>query len=296
MKLVDPVTIGDAQFVSSTVAEADNPAWSAATTYAANALVMRAHRNWQSLIASNLNHDPVTSPAQWTDMGPTNRFAMFDEAVGTATSGTGEIDVVLAPGPVNGLAVLDTNAETVTVSVTLSGTTIYSRTQTTNVSGSVIEDWYDYFFTPVGKLSTLTFLDLPSIPTAQVTVSIVGPDPHGPVKVGTLLVGNIVELGSTEVGAGVGITDYSVKTTSAFGGTTVAERAWAKRMTAKAMIDSTAVDGVQRALAAVRARPVLWIAEEGYDSLTVYGFFKDFSVDLTYPNISYVSFTIEGLI
>ena len=64
------------------------------------------------------------------------------------------------------------------------------------------------------------------------------------------------------------------------------------------------MDGIQRSLAAVRALPCLWIGEEGYDSLAVYGFYKDFSTELTIGKdpdtgaggTSYVTLTIEGLI
>jgi len=41
--------------------------------------------------------------------------------------------------------------------------------------------------------------------------------------------------------------------------------------------------------------PVLWIGSESFESLTVYGFYKEFSIDLAYPTVSYCSLTIEGL-
>ena len=47
--------------------------------------------------------------------------------------------------------------------------------------------------------------------------------------------------------------------------------------------------------AALRATPVLWIGSESFESLTVYGFYKEFSIDIAYPTVSYCSLTIEGL-
>ena len=60
-------------------------------------------------------------------------------------------------------------------------------------------------------------------------------------------------------------------------------------------MQSSAVDDVHRTLASLRATPALWIGSEAFDSLTVYGFYKEFSIDLAYPTVSYCSLTIEGL-
>lgn len=300
MKVVSPVAIATAMLAQSSVAETDYPEWQAGTTYAAGQRCIRVatHRCYESVQAANTGHDPATRPDDtwWIDVGPTNRWAMFDQAVGSSTTGTGTVEVTLAPGSVGALAVLDTNADLVRVRVTVAGTQIYDRTLSTNVSGGVIADWYAYFFAPIGKVMTLTFLDLPSYADAQITVTATGPDPNGPVGIGTLLVGTVTELGLTEANPSVGILDFSVKSTDAYGITTVVERAWSKQMQLKALIDTAAVDGIQRTLAGLRARPALYLGEEGFDSLAVYGFFKAFSIDLALETVSYVSLTVEGLI
>lgn len=301
MKLIRPTIITDALLTSSTIAEPPSgwPAWASGTTYALGAQVSRNHRRFVSAVASNVGHDPFSTATadvgKWTDQGPTNRWAMFDQGVGSLSTNTATITVVLTPGSIDSLAILDTDAELATVSMTVSGTTVYSTTQSTNVGGAAITDWFLYFFEPIGTKSVLTYLDLPPYPSAVVTVVLTGPNPSGPVSVGSLIVGRQLEIGSTEVGASVGITDYSRKDTDDFGVTTVVERAWSKRAEARCILDTAQVDAMQRELAKVRAQPVVWILEDGFDSLTIYGFFKDFSLDLAYSNISYCSLTIEGL-
>ena len=145
-------------------------------------------------------------------------------------------------------------------------------------------------------MSTLTFLDLPLIGAAQITATLTGPDPAGPVNVGTLLVGTAIDLGLLEAEPTVSILDFSQKITDAFGATSVVERAWSKQMQVKSLVYTGAVDGIQRSVAGLRARPVLWLAEEGFDALAIYGFYKDFSINLSTDTISYVSLTVEGLI
>ena len=77
--------------------------------------------------------------------------------------------------------------------------------------------------------------------------------------------------------------------------TSVVERAFAKRMSARVVMQTDALDDVHRTLASIRATPVLWIGSESFESLTVFGFYKEFSIDLAYPTVSYCSLTIEGL-
>jgi hypothetical protein len=101
------------------------------------------------------------------------------------------------------------------------------------------------------------------------------------------------DIGGTS--ADIGIIDYSRKETDQFGVTSVVERAWAKRMTARVVMDTEQIDDIYRTLAQLRATPVLWIGSEGFESLSVYGFYKEFSIDLAYPTVSYCSLTIEGL-
>lgn len=268
LRLLQPVDVTDAVLIASNVAEIDAPEWLADAVYAAGARVRRgaSHRVFESLIAGNSGYDPATvGSAHWLDVGPTARWAMFDQALGTATSADGSISVTLAAGAVTAVALLDAVGATV-------------RVQAPGYDMSAL----------IGAGST-TFLDLPGI-DGQVTVTIAG---NSTVSVGTLLVGHLVSLGVTEASPSAGITDYSRKDIDDFGAVTIVQRAWSKRMTAKALIRTDAVDAVANRIAAVRATPALWIGQAGIDSLTVYGFFKDFSIEVG-ETTSKLSLSIEG--
>ena len=299
MKIIRPTTITDALLTSSNAPETDYAAWSGATTYALGAHVISAvtHRRYESLQGANTNH-AVSDPTWWLDTGPTNRWAMFDSVIGTLTVGAAGIDVTLTPGAADALAVVDTDAETVTVTMKQGATTVYSKTKSTNVGGSAILDWSAYFFEPIGILTSLTFLDLPVYLSATVRIQAEGPDPDGPVSIGTLIIGRQMGLGSTEAGPEVGINDFSRKETDDFGNTIVVQRPFSKRMTVRSMVEGgqSVVDAMQRELAKYRATPLLWIGEDGWDSLTILGFYKSFSLDLAFSHIAYCSLEIEGLI
>ena len=268
LRMLRPIVIDDAALVASSVSETDHAAWSAGTTYAKGARVQVAgkHRVYESLAAGNVGADPTGTSGKWLDVGPTNRWAAFDQALGTATTTTGSITVTLAGAAIDAVALLDVVATTVRV----------------QASG------YDQ--SRAAGAGAITFLDLPA-GTARVTVTITG---SGTVSVGTLLAGTLVGLGVTEASPTAGITDYSRKVVDDFGAVTIVERAWAKRMTARALIDTGAIDTVFGRIADVRATPVLWIGSQGRDCLTIYGFFRDFSIEVG-ETVSKLSLSIEGL-
>lgn len=296
MKLIRPTSITDAMLTSSTAPENDYAAWAAGTAYVTgNRVILAAtHRRYEALAAST-GINPSTDPTKWLDLGPTNRWAMFDARVGTATTRAASLQAVLAPGAIDAVALIDTDAESATVTLTAGGVTNYTQTQTFNIGGVAIDNWFSWFFEPIGRRTTLLFLDVPVYANGVVTVTIARDNPADTVSCGTLLVGRQLSLGDTEHGADIGIIDYSRKETDQFGVISVVERAFAKRMTARVVMATDSVDVIHRALASLRATPVLWIGSESFESLTVYGFYKEFSIDLAYPTVSYCSLTIEGL-
>jgi len=296
MKLIRPIAITDAMLSSSTVPENDHPAWSVGTAYVTGNRVILAstHRRYEALAAST-GVNPSSDPTKWLDLGPTNRWAMFDARVGPATTRTASLQAVLAPGAVDAVALIDTDAEGATVTLTVDGVTAYTRTQSFNLGGNAIDNWFSWFFEPIGRRSSLLFLDVPVYANGVVSVTVIRDNPADTVSCGTLLMGRQFSIGDTEHGVDIGIIDYSRKETDQFGVISVVERAYAKRMTARVVMQTDAVDDVHRNLAALRATPVLWIGSETFESLTVFGFYKEFSIDLAYPTVSYCSLTIEGL-
>lgn len=274
-RVVRPVALTDAALLASSVPEDDYPLYSASTAYVVGARVIlpATHRAYESLTAGNAGHDPATDAANWLDLGPTNRWAMFDQALGTATVATGSLVVQLKPGTfADTIAVLD--AVGVTVRVQAPG---YDQTRAIG-----------------GDATTALFLDLALAAGDAATVTIAGADAGAAVAVGTLLIGAREGLGRLADEPTIGVLDFSVKETDDFGNTVPLERAWAKRMEAKSQIATAGADALLRRLATLRAKPSLWIGAAELDALTIYGFFRDFTVTLG-ERVSTCSVTIEGM-
>lgn len=304
MKVVKPTTIVDAKFVSSGVPETDYAAWNAATSYTVGTKVLRTttHRIYENLIAGvdatlpELATSGVTP--RWLDIGPTNRWAMFDQVVDTATVGIATtLTVVLTPGVINSVALVGlTNVASVRVLLQDGATTVYDQTQ--SLDGTIITDWYEYFFEPYDTGSEALFTDVHPYGTGTLTVTFTASS--GVPTVGGLIVGNAYEIGTAEYGASAGIIDYSYKNTDAFGRTVIVKRTYSKRMTVRLFLYNASLRRVQTLLADLRSTPCVWVGVPTntvtYSPLVVFGFYKDFSLDIAYSQVSYCNLEIEGMI
>ncbi len=305
MKIVRPQPVTDAILLSSSVPETDYAAWSSATTYAIGDYVIKTttHRIYKSLQASNLNHDPAAeadplNPVWWLDYSSTNRWRMFDKLVGQQTSQADSIAISLQTAArVDSLALLNISASSVTVTMTsASNSTVYQKTfSVTNYKST--NGWYSYFFTtPLTEFLRKTDLfitDLPPYNSAKIDITL--NDTGNTVKCGEVIYGLANDIGGTQYGARVGIQDYSVKTVDTFGNYSVLQRAFAKRGTFSVWVDSTNMATTMALLSSIRSTPTLFIGSDSIESSMIYGFYKDFDIDIAYPTESICSIEVEGL-
>ena len=298
LRVIPPLTVTDAMVVSLSESETDAAAWSSGTTYAAAAQVVYAHRIYESLQASNTNHQPdlAASSTWWLDTGPTNAWAMFDGAVNTATvASTDDITVVLAPTTrIDTIALVEVSGASVSCVVTKDGATIYSNSQ--YVAAGTSSSWYEWFFGERGTTGDVVFEGIPPYTGQQITITVTG---ASVAQVGVLVMGRIYEIGTVELGAEVSIADYSTKVTDAFGTTTLSQGAYARRPSYPLLVDRSQFARVFRLLESLRATPCLWLASTEYDTLgpiNAFGWYRDFRAVIPYRDYIRSTLEIEGLI
>ena len=243
-------------------------------------------------LASNYNKAPNSNSLTWLDSGPTGRWAMFDGTVGTVTSQATPLTVVVNPGAIDTVALLDLSGSSVQVTLTNGGSTVFDQTVTL-VDTYPLFDWYGYFFSPIVTQSSLIITGIPPYPAGQLTVTV---NAAVTASCGTFVAGTLIDIGGTSAGASLGIIDYSGKATDVFGVTSVTQRAYAKRFDINVIVDNGKLDYLSLQLASVRATPCIWVADETKSSLIVYGYYKDWDIAISYPTISEIHLTIEGLI
>lgn len=303
-EIIVPTQITDAMLASSTVPEpspGDGTLWNSATAYAIDDLVYIEHRRYQAAVA-NTNRNPLTDvgtssvPAAWVYLGPTNRWAAFDDEIGTLSTGDAPMVVVLRPGLTSGLALFEMTASSAVVTMrdAPGGTIIYEREL--SLDGSIIDSFYDWFFADYERLRDVVLTDLPgSFAMNELTIELQATDE---VSIGVILPGLVEKIGETQTGASVGIIDYSrVTRDPTFGKVTIQKRAYSKRGNFSIMCDPADMNRNFRTFASIRSTPCVFIGtqEFGYEPLLIYGIYRDFAIEVEYRNKHLCTVQVEGM-
>lgn len=300
--VIIPKTINDSNFISSSVGEpasGEPDVFNPGQAYTVGQKVIVTtgyHKIYECVLNTSSTTIPPLLPTNWVELAPTNRWAMFDESGGTYTTSTGaNIVVSFTMDRATSIALVELTARSVRIQATAPGYPNYYD-QTFNLGDrAVISDWHDYFTADSFLATELIVTDIPAIPATTFTITI--ENNGNPLQVGNFIVGTAIELGDTQYGAKIGIVDYSKKEVNEFGKATLIKRNYSKKMDVILTVENNLVDAVAQRLSYLRATPCLWVGAKGvFESLTVYGFYKDFSVEIPKPTNSLCSLQIEGLV
>jgi len=297
MIIIRPATLDDAAFVSSNVPESDHAEYDPGATYdkGDHCIVAAAHLVFESLEDGNFGNEPATSPTKWLQVGQTNRWKMLRDPIANQTSAADEIEIKLAPGLIDALALfnLEATALEITLEDPLEGVVYVSNVDLQD--DSAVTDWYSYFFEPIVRKTDFNAFDLPPYADAELTVRII--NAGSTAKCGLLVVGRQRHIGDTEYGAQFGLLDFSRVERDEFGATEIVPRRHSKRATCQLWVDNNQVGYVYKLLAGYRTTPLVWSAANGLyeDVALIYGYYRDFTATIQYPKHSVCLLEIEGL-
>lgn len=277
MEFVRPVTITDAMLTSD-VAETAHPEWVSGQAYAQGARVIRSqtHRIY-SLTGTNGTTPPEDDPINWIDEGPTNRWAMFDAQINTATEQAESVTISLAPGRINALALLEVQATQISVTLTANSETVFNAIYDLIDVNANVGDWYGYLTEPIAQQTYLyidqlidaALLNIPAYGEGVLTVTLI--NPGATVKVGMLKVGLLYPVGDTQIDPDLGITDYSLRKVDAFGNRILTKRSAAKDLRADVRIPTARLDEVFNMLYRYKDEDLVWIPAKQHGAMIIYG-------------------------
>lgn len=297
LKVIKSIAVTDSVLTATSVAESDYPVWSSGTTYAAGGRVIltSTHKIYQSLQAGNIGKDPTSEPLWWVEVSYTNRWKLFDLSSTTQTVIDSSDYYELKPNQaVNAVGL-----------VNISGI-LSIRIRLTDPDFGVVYDkiaditavpkessWYAWFFEPRTMLKTFVASDLPSYPNATLRIDVTS---SGMAYIGSLVFGTQRNIGmGVKQGIRLGIQDYSRKERNDWGDTVLVQRAFARRASINMLIENSDLDNIYTTLSDLRSTPCLWVVNDSFESLNIFGFFNNFEINISYARYSDVSIDIEGL-
>lgn len=230
----------------------------------------------------------------WIDVGPMNKWAMFDGQVKTQTHNTGDLIVKLNPGPISSLWLgnMENAARAHIERRTGSGTLVFDETYELS---SLVGDWEEYWFAPFLEQGDLPVNGIPSYNTGELTLTI---ESGGDVAVGMAALGNITNLGRTLWEPEADFRNWSARTLDTTRGPTEGTGGVATRdVTYSVIVEPQDAPRVTRFIEQAMGRPGVWIphGDPRFEGIRVFG--QAISARLQYlPGRCILHLTIRGFI
>jgi hypothetical protein len=273
-------------------------AYDSGVTYALGDMVNdnTNHLIYESLAAGNLNN-ALSNEAKWLLVGPTNKWAMFDTKRSSATVAPSSMTVIITPGErIDSLALMGMVANAAVISISVSGSVIY--TQTIDLNAREVVDWYGYFFKKFSTRPSVTLFDLPPVTDGVITVTLTATS--GNVALGALVVGSQVYIGDVQWEAEDDIINFSSVTRDAFGNRSMIQRPNIPKTIQSIWIDKSRVNTVRDLRRDLDQTPAVWSGiidntNDYFESLLILGFYKRFTINKKSHTHAMISLELEEI-
>lgn len=266
------------------------------TTYGLDVRVIdaTAHNVYQSVVAGNVGN-ALTDETKWFLLGKTNKWAQFDALRNTTTVGASPMTTVITPGVrIDSIALLGLVATLVTITMTVSGSPVYTYTQSLNTRE--VLNAYDYCFKPFGTQPALALFNLPPYTNGVITITLT--NTGGPVKCGGCFVGSAVYIGDIQYEAESDALNFSTVDRDAQGNATLTPERNVPKVIGQIMLPKSLVNTTYDLRDSLNGSTAVWVGindgTDGYfKSLLIQGFYRRFTINVKYPEHAIISLELE---
>ena len=302
MRCIPPVEITDARLTSSTVPEpaANEVPWDSATSYTVGQRVIRTqtHRVYEAAAAGVHAGLPEITPTRWIDVGPTLRWAMFDQNRNTpSTSDSGSMTVVIYPGQrVDSIFLGGLVADEAVITMTVPALgEVYRRTERLLYRSTT--RWSEYYTGGFRGRKSLVRFDLPLYSQGVVTVTVTRAS--GPVSVASLVLGQSVHMGCVQYGATDDGQNFSRIERDPYGGLLLTPRPNLPISDQVVFVEKDNINRLRDLRSDLAGRYAVWsglddMSEDGFfEGLLIAGVYRRFQFDFNNPQSAILNLQLE---
>jgi hypothetical protein len=256
------------------------------------------HLIYWSQVDANLNFPPAADAGDhWVKASATNRWAMFDQALGfgvgnvrIATRWPELIDVTFAPDePLDTIVAFVLQAQSVKVTITDPDDVVLEDREIILAGDPARVKWQ---LDGVPHFREVPFEDLAFTEGSTVRVQIA--NPGGIAVCAELVPAKLIDAGRTQWGAKVGYVDYSDIKPDEFGVFDITKRAWHSTYNALVHVDPADVDPFKAFVLQHRGTPLLFIGQPDYGSAIVFGLCLSFEQVISWPGLTVATLGLES--
>lgn len=299
MRVIPQLIITDAMLTSTPVPEPDTgeTVWNALTAYNVGDEVYLAtsHSMYRRRVSGTTATSPDLDTTNWTYIGKTHRWRMFDLYRNSVTTSASPFAIELTPGTfIDAIAVAGmANCDQIEITIMRGATVVYNHTE--NLIQNDSDDWEEFFYVEPESKTAVAFFDLPAHSDAVITLTFSSANAQ-PVSVGAVMTNLSQFIGYVENDSQLDAISYSSVTVDAYGNTELIPRPNAARNVHQIDADADMVDKLIRLQRDLDAVPACWVAVEETDNiffqafLTI-GIYKQFK--MRRPNCKQIIINLE---
>lgn len=270
-----------------------------ARTYALNERVIDpvAHLVYESRIAGANVGQPLGTGTAWLKVGPTNKWAAFDQLRNTQT--VAPVDIVQSftlAGRASSIAIIGLDARTVTITQTVGGVEKYSITA--NLSKRKSSRWTEYFFGEFTSRTSVQYFNLP--PYRNATITVIVSKPTGQRGVGGIIIGNAIYIGDAQYEATSDHLNFSTIARDKFGNLTLDPERSVPKVDLTVWFDKNLTSQLLAVREQLNGRPGIWSGLDDFtldyfEPLFIYGIHKEFSLNLKGFSYGVINLQVEEM-
>lgn len=258
------------------------------------------HDLYISLVAANTGN-PLFDTTKWRLISKTNRWAMFDRLRNTTTMVPRSLTFVIAPGiRTDALALMGLdNVDTITVTGTSSGSSVYSHTE--NLNTREVLDFGDYFFEPFSTRKNSLMLDIPPITNLILTITLSTSLSGEDVGIGAAVSGSAEYIGLVQYNAESDELNFSTITREFDGSVSqLTPRASVPKNAHALLVEKQYVNRIRALRKSLGGVAAVYAGlddstDDYFDAILIYGVHKRFSINLTHPTHAIINLEVEEL-
>lgn len=299
MRVVPQLIITDAMLTSTPVPEPDTGenAWNALTAYNVGDTVYlpATHDMYRRRVAGTTATSPDQDTDNWTHIGKTHRWKMFDLYRNSVTASASPFTIELTPGTFIDAIVAAgmANCDELEITIARGATVVYNHVESLIQNDS--DDWEEFFFVEPESKSSVAFFDLPSYSDAVITLTFSSANGQA-VSIGAVMINLSQFIGYVENDSQLDAVSYSSVNVDSYGNTELIPRPNAARNVHEIDADADMVDKLIRLQRALDAVPACYVAVEETSNI----FFQAFLIIGTYkqfrmrrPNCKQIKINLE---
>lgn len=229
-------------------------------------------------------------PQTWVEVGPTNKWATFDDKKSTKSKSSSPYTIQLVPGvtidSLAGFAISGATDVTIVATSASAGEVFNGTINLLNID--LAYDFYTWYTYELDYIDEFVVTNIPPYPDLTIDISFTGTA----IEVGNIVTGRGRNLGVLQTGVISDRVDYSRTTIDDFGEEATVIRPITKYSTYPIVIEKVQAPSVLRFLDGLRGLKCVWIGDIGNgQNLTTFGSIE--RSPLTYDTLSISEYQIK---